>query len=157
MPIALKIFRARSTSAFVVRVPQASAVAAQQTADGVLVIARMNRASATFSMLEIRTPAASEITSLLSSLVEISRIAGNKTPGFTPIRITSAFSATSAFSVVKATSTSFRKLARVCSLGSLAMISFDPQNFDRTRPRITEPANLPAPIKPSLYISMRGR
>jgi len=42
----------------------AIAVAAWQIADGVLVNARMNRAFAVFSMLEIRTPPASEITTL---------------------------------------------------------------------------------------------
>jgi len=59
------MFVARSTSSVVVRLPRAIPVAARQIADGVLVRARMNRAFAVFSMLEIRTPPASEMTTLL--------------------------------------------------------------------------------------------
>ena len=73
------------------------------------------------------------------------------TPGFTPIKITSACSATSAFSVVTKIPSSSRSAVRATSCGSLKMISAGAQNFARTRPRMTEPASLPPPIKPSRY------
>ena len=44
-----------------------------------------------------------------------------------------------------------RSAVRATSCGSLTMISAGAQNFARTRPRMTEPASLPPPIKPSRY------
>ena len=148
-PIAPKIFFTRSTSSFVVRLPRENPVAAWQIAEGVLVSARMNRASPVFSMLAIRTPPASEITSLFPSSSFNPVRTDTTIGGFTPMKMTSAFCATSTFSPVTATLVSFFNALRVCSFGSLAMIFSGAQNFARINPRMTEPANFPAPMKPS--------
>ena len=151
IPIDEKIRRALSRSSSVVRVPRAIAVAAWQTAAGVFVIARMKRASPFSSMLATRTPAAREMTNFPLVAAAIPATTSDTTPGFTPIKITSAYSATSAFSAVTRIPSSSRSAVRAASFGSLTRISPGAQNFARTSPRMTDPASLPPPMKPSRY------
>ncbi len=109
----------------------------------------MKRAFDFPSMLATRIPAASEMTSLPSIAAASCSITCNTTPGFTPIKITSAFAATSALSAVTEMPTSSPKARRADSLGSPARMSPGGQNSARTSPRMTEPASLPPPMKPS--------
>jgi hypothetical protein len=127
----------------------AIAVAPRAIAEGVFVIARINRAWPVGCMLERRMPAAREITSLPVSAPDVSCRTGRTTDGLTPIRIISAARATSMLSAVTAMPVSARNSARKSSTGWLAMISSGAQYFFSNKPRMTEPASLPAPITPS--------
>ena len=121
---------------------------AADAADGVFVITRMNLAGATPSMLSSRMPAASEIRACPSACCGCLAYTGRTTAGFTPRELRQRSCATSRLFAVTAMPFSISIVLRSSSFGSRAMISGGVQNLARSRPRMTEPASLPAPIKP---------
>ena len=147
--MAEKSARTLAASFSVVREPRAKAVAPSPIAAGRFVITRRKRAAESASMLAIRTPAASETTSLPTSRSPISRNTGSTTEGFTPTKMTSARRATSALSATTVTPVSRAKDSLNAASGWLAMIASGAQNFAPSSPRITAPARLPAPMTPS--------
>ena len=150
MPIVSNIVRIFSRSCCVTREPLANALAARPMALGVFVRTRMIRAVVTFSICAMRIPAANDTTNFFPIVSPSSRKTGSTICGFKPKKIISAFLITSALSVITEMCTWSCSCARVSAFGSLARIAFALQNFFSSNPRMTDPASLPAPMKPRM-------
>ena len=149
--MAPNIVRIFSRSCSVARGPAANALAARPIALGVFVSTRIIRAGVTSSICAMRMPAANDTTNFLATVSPSSRKTGSTICGFTPRKTISAFAAISLFSVVNEMPSSFCNCVRVSTFGSLATIALGAQKFFRSNPRMTEPASLPAPMKPRAY------